>query len=273
MKIRDIIETTTEQEINRELRNLRRKFTNEIKLYEAAAIPSTPPSFFRSAAASKFVTFLKKGAAGVTLALIAEPIYDYITNMNAAWKNYHDHGGSVEEYNEIHMNKAGMLVTALAVNLGALMASGIASSIFISFISFIPIIGPILARILSIVNVGTRAYILTRLNSQEGQLAIANAITGTVIRDTGKFAVAAIDWIHETVADALHLDKSTITPTRNSGSAASTPPAETPQPKSNYEQDTPSPRASDELLSPLHANPGGYVPMGRSRDAQGRLQV
>lgn len=181
MKIYEVTSRVpNEQQINQELR----------KLYEAAAAPPAgsvepSPGIF-SRAGSMIAGAIK--AAG--LFFLLKPFYTLYKNWSTADDNLKKTGDQAT-YNQIMDVQIGLFLTSFAAALATKAIFGTAG-LFVSFIRFIPVVGPIIARLFGLLSSGIQVAILAELSSEEGRTNIAKLFTWKLINGEAVNGVAAI---------------------------------------------------------------------------------
>jgi hypothetical protein len=209
----------------------------------------------------------EKSIRALGLASLLSPVYDYFEQMNQADDALKSGTATKQQYNEYRVAKAGEMMAKLGVGIVAAVGSFLTDIIFIRFIGIIPIIGPLVVSVYKLLSQGARIYLMQQLRTKEGTEALAALISVSILKDMGRYGTIAIDWLHDTILEAINQDK-TKTPDQQKQPAAQTAtPAAAPTPV-----DPTKPNSQNDYMTPRIADPEfDFTPQGLHRDKNGFL--
>lgn len=196
MKIYEITSRIpNEQLIHKELTRL----SNTINEDANAPIVAAGPGFLASAGA-----VVMKVLSAASWFFLLKPFGEFFYNMSTIEDNLkNDKSPDAEKrYHEELIIQIGMLVAAVAAGL---LTKGVFGTVtgFLKLVKYIPVVGPIIANIISMLSAAAQVYVLKELASEEGRTAIANLLTGNILGKYGNLPVNGIKLIGDGVNDAI----------------------------------------------------------------------
>jgi hypothetical protein len=199
------------------------------------------------------------------LASLLSPVIDYLTQMNQADEALKSGVATQQQFNEYRSAKAGEMMAKLGVGLVAAVGSFLTDVVFIRFISIIPVVGPLIASMYKILSQGARIYLMQQLRTKEGTEALASLISVSILKDMGRYGTIAIDWLHNTIQEAVNQDKKQVPDQPAPQATQTATPAPTPV-------DPTKPNSQNDYMTPRIADPDyEYTPQGLHRDKNGFL--
>lgn len=123
----------------------------------------------------RYMNMLKKSTYCV---IFVKPIADYFLNMEQWESKLKDKPGELEQRRQI---ERGYLITELAAIAGTLSMGEVGIFLLSELCGFIPIIGPLIGRLIKVLGPAVQSAAMLWLSSDAGRIAIANLLASPLI--------------------------------------------------------------------------------------------